>query len=153
MKTACLRTIAAAVMLTVAPLAVRAANAVVPAPTLENAGGTIVVKQTDGAASLVGVAIVVRARLAGMDESLTEAARDCGATPLQAFRYITLPLIMPGILAAGLLAGLVLALTPVAALTPATPRAILLAAQLTIRLAMPGPRRCRPLPAWPTWTG
>ena len=31
------------------------------------------------------VAIVVRARLAGMDESLVEAARDCGATPLQAF--------------------------------------------------------------------
>ena len=27
------------------------------------------------------VAIVVRSRLAGMDESLTEAARDCGATP------------------------------------------------------------------------
>src|SRR5205814_1600285 len=42
------------------------------------------------------VAIVVRSRLAGMDESLTEAARDCGATPWQAFRYVTLPLIMPG---------------------------------------------------------
>ena len=42
------------------------------------------------------VAIVVRARLAGMDESLTEAARDCGATPAQAFRLVTLPLIMPG---------------------------------------------------------
>ena len=28
------------------------------------------------------VAIVVRARLAGMDDSLTEAARDCGATPV-----------------------------------------------------------------------
>ena len=28
------------------------------------------------------VAIVVRARLAGMDESLVEAARDCGATPV-----------------------------------------------------------------------
>ena len=32
------------------------------------------------------VAIVVRSRLAGMDESLTEAARDCGASPLNAFR-------------------------------------------------------------------
>jgi ABC-type uncharacterized transport system YnjBCD permease subunit len=32
------------------------------------------------------VAIVVRSRLAGMDESLTEAARDCGASPLAAFR-------------------------------------------------------------------
>lgn len=38
------------------------------------------------------VAIVVRARLAGMDETLTEAARDCGATPASAFRYVTLPL-------------------------------------------------------------
>jgi spermidine/putrescine transport system permease protein len=50
------------------------------------------------------VAIVVRARLAGMDESLTEAARDCGATPWQAFRYVTLPLIMPGVIAGALMA-------------------------------------------------
>jgi len=50
------------------------------------------------------VAIVVRSRLAGMDESLTEAARDCGATPWQAFRYITLPLIMPGVIAGALMA-------------------------------------------------
>jgi spermidine/putrescine transport system permease protein len=50
------------------------------------------------------VAIVVRARLAGMDESLTEAARDCGATPWQTFRYITLPLIMPGVIAGALMA-------------------------------------------------
>jgi spermidine/putrescine transport system permease protein len=50
------------------------------------------------------VAIVVRARLAGMDESLVEAARDLGATPLQAFRRITLPLIMPGVIAGALMA-------------------------------------------------
>ncbi len=50
------------------------------------------------------VAIVVRARLAGMDESLTEAARDCGATPWNAFRYVTLPLIMPGVIAGALMA-------------------------------------------------
>ena len=50
------------------------------------------------------VAIVVRARLAGMDESLIEAARDCGATPWQAFRRITLPLIMPGVVAGALMA-------------------------------------------------
>lgn len=50
------------------------------------------------------VAIVVRSRLAGMDESLTEAARDCGATPLQAFRLVTLPLIMPGVIAGALMA-------------------------------------------------
>ena len=50
------------------------------------------------------VAIVVRARLAGMDETLTEAARDCGASPLNAFRYVTLPLIMPGVIAGALMA-------------------------------------------------
>ncbi len=50
------------------------------------------------------VAIVVKARLAGMDETLTEAARDCGASPWNAFRYITLPLIMPGVIAGGLMA-------------------------------------------------
>ncbi|HQT25220.1 MAG TPA: ABC transporter permease [Burkholderiales bacterium] len=50
------------------------------------------------------VAIVVRSRLSGMDESLPEAARDLGATPWQAFRLVTLPLIMPGIVAGALLA-------------------------------------------------
>jgi len=50
------------------------------------------------------VAIVVRARLAGMDESLVEAARDCGATPWQAFIHVTLPLIMPGVIAGALMA-------------------------------------------------
>lgn len=50
------------------------------------------------------VAIVVRARMQGMDNSLVEAARDLGATPWQAFRLVTLPQIMPGILAGGLMA-------------------------------------------------
>ena len=50
------------------------------------------------------VAIVVRSRLAGMDESLTEAARDLGATPWKAFRLVTLPLIMPGVVAGALMA-------------------------------------------------
>jgi len=50
------------------------------------------------------VAIVVRARLAGMDESLVEAARDLGATPFEAFRLVTLPLIMPGVIAGALMA-------------------------------------------------
>lgn len=50
------------------------------------------------------VAIVVRSRLAGMDESLVEAARDLGATPFKAFTQVTLPLIMPGIIAGALMA-------------------------------------------------
>ena len=48
------------------------------------------------------VAIVVRVRLAGMEESIFEAARDLGASSWQAFRRVTLPLILPA-LAAGFL--------------------------------------------------
>jgi len=50
------------------------------------------------------VAIIVRARLAGMDESIFEAARDLGASPWQTFRLVTLPLIMPGVIAGALMA-------------------------------------------------
>jgi spermidine/putrescine transport system permease protein len=50
------------------------------------------------------VVIVVRSRLIGFDRSLEEAARDLGATPLETFRLITLPLIMPGIIGGALLA-------------------------------------------------
>ncbi len=49
------------------------------------------------------VTIVVRARLAGMDESIFEAARDLGATPWQTFRLVTFPLIMPGVIAGTLM--------------------------------------------------
>jgi spermidine/putrescine transport system permease protein len=50
------------------------------------------------------VAIVVRSRLAGMDESLFEAARDLGATPWQTFRLVTFPLILPAVVAGALMA-------------------------------------------------
>lgn len=49
------------------------------------------------------VTLIVRARLAGLDESLEEAAGDLGATPARAFRQITLPLISSALIAGGLL--------------------------------------------------
>lgn len=45
------------------------------------------------------VAIVIRARLAGMDESIFEAARDLGASPWETFRDVTFPLILPAVIA------------------------------------------------------
>ena len=53
--------------------------------------------------SLSYAIVVVRARLAGFDRSLEEAAMDLGASPLRTLRHVTLPLIAPGILAAALL--------------------------------------------------
>jgi spermidine/putrescine transport system permease protein len=50
------------------------------------------------------VAVIVRARLAGMDENLFEAARDLGASPWETFRYVTFPLILPAVVAGGLMA-------------------------------------------------
>ncbi len=54
--------------------------------------------------SIAYVTVTVRARLAGFDRSLEEAALDLGANAWVAFRKITLPLIMPGIMAGALMA-------------------------------------------------
>lgn len=50
------------------------------------------------------VVVVVRSRLIGFDRKLEEAAADLGATPFTTFRLVTLPLIAPGVVAAGMLA-------------------------------------------------
>jgi spermidine/putrescine transport system permease protein len=50
------------------------------------------------------VTVTVRARLAGFNRTLEEAAMDLGADEWTTFRKVTLPLIFPGILAAALLA-------------------------------------------------
>ena len=50
------------------------------------------------------VVVTVRARIAGFNRSLEEAAMDLGADEWQTFRRVTFPLIFPGILAAALLA-------------------------------------------------
>jgi spermidine/putrescine transport system permease protein len=54
--------------------------------------------------SVAYVTVTVRARLSGFDRSLEEAAYDLGAKPLSTFRLVTLPLIMPGVLAGALMA-------------------------------------------------
>ena len=50
------------------------------------------------------VALLVRARLQGMDRSLVEASEDLYATPLGTFRQVVLPLLAPSILAGFLMA-------------------------------------------------
>jgi spermidine/putrescine transport system permease protein len=54
--------------------------------------------------NLAVVALLVRARLQGMDRSLVEASEDLYATPLGTFRQVVLPLLAPSILAGALLA-------------------------------------------------
>ena len=54
--------------------------------------------------SMAYVTVVVQSRLATLDESLEEAALDLGARPAKVFFLITLPIIMPAILAGWLLA-------------------------------------------------
>lgn len=49
------------------------------------------------------VALTVKARLRGFDWTLEDAAMDLGAGPLRVFTKVTFPLMIPGILAAGLL--------------------------------------------------
>jgi spermidine/putrescine transport system permease protein len=53
---------------------------------------------------IVYVAITVRARMAGYDRSLEEASQDLGAGAFTTFRLVTLPLLMPGVIAGALLA-------------------------------------------------
>ncbi|HEX7024037.1 MAG TPA: ABC transporter permease, partial [Gemmatimonadales bacterium] len=64
--------------------------------------GTITIAHI--AFNIAFVAVVVRARLEGMDRSLEDAALMLGADELTAFRTVTLPLLRPGIVAGALLA-------------------------------------------------
>ena len=56
------------------------------------------------ALALPYVIIVVSARLRGFDPHLEEAARALGAGPWQVLRYVTLPYLLPGVIAAALFA-------------------------------------------------
>jgi ABC-type spermidine/putrescine transport system permease subunit II len=52
---------------------------------------------------IVFVTVIVRSRLAGIDESLEEAAMDLGASRVQALRLVILPLLQPAIMAGALI--------------------------------------------------
>ena len=64
--------------------------------------GTIVVSHI--AFNIAFVSVVVRARIAGMDSTLEQAASDLYASRWRAFLHVTLPQIMPGVLGGALLA-------------------------------------------------
>ena len=63
--------------------------------------GTILLGQIVFNASLA--MLIIRARFVGMGDTLEEAAYDLGSGPLSTFRQVTLPRLMPGIVAAALL--------------------------------------------------
>ncbi len=64
--------------------------------------GTVIISHI--AFSVPFVALTVRARLHSFDKSVEEAAADLGANEWTTFRRVTLPLIMPGVLAGAMLA-------------------------------------------------
>ncbi|TDR89043.1 ABC transporter permease [Enterovirga rhinocerotis] len=66
--------------------------------------GTVTVAIAHVTLAMSFVTLVVQARLIGFDRSLEEAARDLGASPLQAFFGVTLPIIAPAVGAGFLLA-------------------------------------------------
>lgn len=83
---------------------VRAADALFVVSGAEVRLGLSTISLSHVAFNISFVAIVVRARLAGMDPTLEEAAADLYAGRWQAFRRITLPQMMPGVLGGALLA-------------------------------------------------
>jgi spermidine/putrescine transport system permease protein len=72
--------------------------------TINVARGFMTLLLAHVAFSIAYVTVTVRARLAGFDRSLEEAAADLGANSWTTFQKITLPIIMPGILAGALMA-------------------------------------------------
>ena len=72
--------------------------------TINLARGFVTLLLAHVAFSIAYVTITVRARLAGFDRSLEEAAADLGANSWTTFQKITLPIIMPGIMAGALMA-------------------------------------------------
>jgi ABC-type spermidine/putrescine transport system permease subunit II len=72
---------------------------------LFNANGSIMqIAIAHIAFSISYVAIIVRARAVSLDPRMEEAARDLGATPVNAFLHVTLPLLAPAVAAGALIA-------------------------------------------------
>lgn len=71
---------------------------------IQNILGIFTIVATHSVWTSALVALIVRARMAGMDESLDEASADLGATPWATFWQVTVPLLLPGIISGGLLA-------------------------------------------------
>jgi spermidine/putrescine transport system permease protein len=69
--------------------------------TLSMGVGSVIAAHTMFTMALV--VIIIRARLSGMEQALTEASADLYATPFGTFRQVTLPLIAPAVLAGFLL--------------------------------------------------
>lgn len=70
-------------------------------PSLSMGIGSLIAAHTMFTMALV--IIIVRARLGGLEQALTEASADLYATPFGTFRQVTLPLIAPAVLAGFLL--------------------------------------------------
>jgi spermidine/putrescine transport system permease protein len=70
-------------------------------PLIEFGWGTVVAVHT--LFNMALVIVIVRARIAGMDRALIEASTDLYATPWGTFRQVTLPLLLPAIVAGFLL--------------------------------------------------
>jgi spermidine/putrescine transport system permease protein len=68
------------------------------------ATGFVTILLVHVAFNIAYVVVVVRARLSGMGRALEDAASDLFANPWVAFMRVTLPLLVPGLIAAGMLA-------------------------------------------------
>ena len=66
--------------------------------------GTLTITLAHTTFTMCYVSVVVSSRLVSFDRSLEEAALDLGCTPFDAFRSVTLPIIMPAVVSGWLLA-------------------------------------------------
>ena len=84
------------------------------------------------ALALPYVVVITSATIRTVDRELELAAYNLGANPLRAFRFITLPLILPGVLASSILAFLTSWDEPVVALFLTSPRAVSLPVRMFV---------------------